>query len=109
MAPKLVDDFRSTEPAGPELLGGKGFGLSRMTKLGIAVPAGFVVSTEACKSYHDHENSLPDSFWREFNDHLNSLEGQTSKQLGSDSDPLLVSVRSGAPISVSTTSVISTV
>ncbi|MDA1280657.1 MAG: pyruvate, phosphate dikinase, partial [Chloroflexi bacterium] len=100
MTSKLVYDFRSTEPAGPELLGGKGFGLSTMTKLGIAVPAGFVVSTEACRAYHDHEKQLPDSFWQEFNDHLDGLEDQTSKKLGGDSDPLLVSVRSGAVVSM---------
>ncbi|MCI0804259.1 MAG: hypothetical protein J4N96_07405 [Chloroflexi bacterium] len=53
-----------------------------------------------CKTYHDHEGQLPDEFWLEFNDHLNLLEGQTAKQFGSGTDPLLVSVRSGAPVSM---------
>ncbi len=100
MTSKLVYNFRSAESAGPEILGGKGFGLSKMTQLGISVPAGFTVSTEVCKSYYDLEGQLPDEFWQEFNDHLNLLEGQTEKKFGSPTEPLLVSVRSGAPVSM---------
>lgn len=100
MTSKLVYNFRSAGSAGPEILGGKGFGLSEMTQLGISVPAGFTVSTEVCKTYYDHEGQLPDEFWLEFNDHLNLLEGQTAKQFGSGTDLLLVSVRSGAPVSM---------
>ncbi len=100
MTSKLVYNFRSAETAGPEILGGKGFGLSRMTQLGISVPAGFVVSTEVCKTYYDNKGNLPDEFWQEFDDNLNLLEGQTEKQFGSGTSPLLVSVRSGAPVSM---------
>ncbi|WP_227270694.1 PEP/pyruvate-binding domain-containing protein [Roseobacter weihaiensis] len=78
------------------LLGGKGAGLARMTALGLPVPAGFTLTTKACQSYlkdgwtADKENALVDC--------LKELETASGKRLGDPSSPLLVSVRSGAPI-----------
>ncbi|NQW20045.1 MAG: pyruvate, phosphate dikinase [Chloroflexi bacterium] len=100
MLSEFVFDFRITGTAGPEILGGKAFGLAKMTQMGINVPPGFVASTDACKLYYEQNGTLPDAFWRELDDHLDQLELQTGKRLGSTTDPLLVSVRSGAPVSM---------
>ncbi len=100
MISEFVFDFNSTRTAGPETLGGKAFGLAKMTQMGINVPAGFVASTDVCKLYYDKNADLPDAFWQEIYDHLDELEAQTGKKLGSNTDPLLVSVRSGAQVSM---------
>jgi pyruvate, orthophosphate dikinase len=100
MTTKLVLDFHSTGSLGPELLGGKGFGLSKMTQIGIPVPDGFIATTDACKMYYDDPAKLDDSFWPEFDAHVNCLEMDTGRKLGGAIDPLLVSVRSGAPVSM---------
>jgi pyruvate, orthophosphate dikinase len=100
MTSQLVFDFQNTGSFGSDILGGKAFGLARMTQLGIPVPPGFVATTEACGIYYREGKRLPNSFWAEFDDHLIRLEGQTGKRVGGTNDPLLVSVRSGAPISM---------
>lgn len=100
MATKLIFDFRSTEDAGTDILGGKGFGLAKMTQLGIPVPPGFIVSTEACKAYYEQNGVLSSTFWSTFDEQLHALESQTQKQFSGNQNPLLVSVRSGAPISM---------
>ena len=100
MISDFVFDFRFTGAIGPEVLGGKAFGLAKMMQMGINVPAGFTASTEACKLYYDQNRDLPETFWQEVDDHLDKLEAQTHKKLGSETDPLLVSVRSGAPVSM---------
>ena len=100
MTSQLVFDFHNTGSFGSDILGGKAFGLARMTQLGIPVPPGFVASTEACGIYYQEGRRLPDTFWAEFDDHLVRLEEQTGKRVGGTDDPLLVSVRSGAPISM---------
>ena len=100
MTAQFIFDFRDTSIVGPEVLGGKGFGLSKMTQIGIPVPPGFVVSTDACKVYYEQGSRLSSEFWQSFNSQLNELEKQTDKQFGGTTDPLLVSVRSGAPISM---------
>ncbi len=97
---KFIFDFRDTDSAGPETLGGKGFGLAKMTQIGIPVPPGFVVSTDSCKTYYEQGGSLSSEFWSAFDAQLAELESQTNKRFGSTTDPLLVSVRSGAPISM---------
>jgi pyruvate,orthophosphate dikinase len=81
------------------LLGGKGAGLVAMSALGLPVPAGFVVTTEACQEYM-RTGELPEGLMEEVAEHLRRLEGQTGKNFGNPEDPLLVSVRSGAAVSM---------
>ena len=100
MTSQLVFDFQNTGSIGSDILGGKAFGLATMTLLGIPVPPGFVATTEACEIYYRRGRRLPDSFWAEFDEHVVRLEGQTGKRVGGTANPLLVSVRSGAPISM---------
>ncbi len=85
-----------------ELLGGKGANLAEMTKLGLPVPPGFTISTEACAGYYNvgDEGSWPDGLEQQIRDKLSQLEGTTGKKFGSGKDPMLVSVRSGAAVSM---------
>jgi len=83
-----------------ELLGGKGAGLHEMTKIGLPVPAGFTITTEVCDLYFKHEKKWPEGLEKEIQRHLKQLEKTTKKTLGDPRDPLLVSVRSGAPVSM---------
>ncbi len=82
------------------LLGGKGANLAEMTKLGLPVPPGFTISTEACNAYMAGENTIPDGLMNEVAAALMTLESTMGKTLGDADDPLLVSVRSGAPFSM---------
>lgn len=82
-----------------DLLGGKGAVLADMTGLGLPVPQGFTVTTEACHFYHTNHD-YPKGFWDEFKSQLKTLEGSTGKKFGSKENPLLVSVRSGAKLSM---------
>lgn len=79
-----------------ELLGGKGAGLAEMTHIGLPVPAGFTITTEACAEYYDSGRKMPKRLAEEVDQHLARLERVTGKKLGDPKDPLLVSVRSGA-------------
>jgi len=82
------------------LLGGKGAGLAEMTNAGIPVPPGFTITTEMCTYYYQHNGKLPDDFDQQLNEYLKKLEEVTGKKFGSSENPLLVSVRSGAKISM---------
>jgi len=82
------------------LLGGKGANLAEMTNLGLPVPPGFTITTEACNTYMAHDHTLPDGLLDEVATRLADLENKMGKTLGADDDPLLVSVRSGAPFSM---------
>lgn len=82
------------------LLGGKGASLAEMSKIGLPVPQGFTITTKACLNYYDENKTLSKKLEGEIFDHLRQLEEKTSKKLGDDDDPLLVSVRSGAVISM---------
>ena len=97
--PKYVYAFEEPAEGGRELLGGKGIGLAEMTQLGVPVPAGFTITTDACRAYM-REGGLPDGLDDEIEEHITLLEQQAGKRFGDDSDPLLVSVRSGAAISM---------
>jgi len=83
-----------------ELLGGKGAGLHEMTKIGLPVPAGFTITTEVCDLYFKNGKKWPEGLEKEVQKHLKQLEKTTGKTLGDPRDPLLVSVRSGAPVSM---------
>jgi len=83
-----------------ELLGGKGAGLHEMTKIGLPVPAGFTITTEVCDLYYKSGKQWPEGLEKEVQKHLKDLEKITKKTLGDPNDPLLVSVRSGAPVSM---------
>jgi pyruvate,orthophosphate dikinase len=96
---RYVFDFDESAERGKELLGGKGVGLAEMTALGIPVPAGFTITTDACRDYLRTEE-LPEGLEAEIDEHLASLEGTTGKRFGDAGDPLLVSVRSGAAVSM---------
>lgn len=82
------------------LLGGKGANLAEMTNLGIPVPQGFTVTTEACVKYYEDGKKISEDVLLEINEHMKRLEELTSKKFGSEDNPLLVSVRSGARVSM---------
>jgi pyruvate, orthophosphate dikinase len=79
-----------------DLLGGKGAGLAEMTKIGLPVPAGFTISTEACDYFYKHDKKYPPELNKQVLDHVKKLESTTKKKLGDPKNPLLVSVRSGS-------------
>src|SRR5829696_707789 len=97
---EFVYDFTEGAELGRELLGGKGAGLAEMTGLGVPVPAGFTVTTAACVEYMRAGRELPAGLADEIEEHLGRLEETTGKRFGDPSDPLLVSVRSGAAVSM---------
>jgi pyruvate, orthophosphate dikinase len=97
---RYVYDFDEPANGGRELLGGKGSGLAEMTALDVRVPAGFTITTEACRAYMRNGRRLPDGLEREVDEHLAALEKKTGKRLGDPREPLLVSVRSGAAVSM---------
>jgi pyruvate,orthophosphate dikinase len=96
----FVYDFSEGAELGRELLGGKGAGLAEMTDIGIPVPAGFTVTTAACVEYMRNGRELPSGLEDEIAAHMESLEGDAGKRFGDSEDPLLVSVRSGAAVSM---------
>jgi pyruvate, orthophosphate dikinase len=97
---QLVFDFDEPCDGGRELLGGKGLGLAEMTALGLPVPLGFTVTTEACRRYLDHRGPLPPELHAEIARHLGALERRVGKRFGDPLNPLLLSVRSGGPVSM---------
>jgi pyruvate, orthophosphate dikinase len=99
-ATRFVYDFDQPSEGGRELLGGKGIGLAEMTQLGIPVPAGFTITTDACRGYMASGGEFPDGLDAEIDEHMRALEEKTGKRFGDAEDPLLVSVRSGAAVSM---------
>ncbi|HJU37334.1 MAG TPA: pyruvate, phosphate dikinase [Gaiellaceae bacterium] len=96
---RYVYDFDEPSGGGRDLLGGKGIGLAEMTQLGIPVPAGFTITTDACRAFMASGGEVP-ALDEEVAEHLGRLEQQAGKRFGDAGDPLLVSVRSGAAISM---------
>jgi pyruvate,orthophosphate dikinase len=96
---KFVYDFAEGNKDLKDLLGGKGANLAEMTNLGLPVPAGFTITTEACKRYLSHGTHV-DGLSEEIDEHLAALEATMGRRLGDPGDPLLVSVRSGAKFSM---------
>ncbi len=83
-----------------QLLGGKGANLADMTSIGLPVPPGFTITTDTCARYYEGGKRLPHGLMNEVHQHMATLEKETAKQFGSDENPLLVSVRSGAAVSM---------
>jgi pyruvate,orthophosphate dikinase len=96
---RYVYDFDDEAPGGREQLGGKGIGLAEMTHMGLPVPGGFTVTTEACRAQLE-SGLFPDGLSEELDAAVHRLELKTGKRFGSCDNPLLVSVRSGAAISM---------
>ncbi len=82
------------------LLGGKGANLAEMTRIGVPVPPGFTITTEACNAYYDSGGKFPEGMWEQTLEALHKIEEQTGKKFGDPKNPLLVSVRSGAKFSM---------
>ncbi|MCE7792066.1 pyruvate, phosphate dikinase [Salipaludibacillus sp. CUR1] len=97
---KLVYMFDESKSGMKETLGGKGANLAEMTRIGLPVPEGFTISTQACNTYYDHDQQITGDLKEQVIDSLHKLEQKTGKKLGDPSDPLLVSVRSGAVFSM---------
>src|SRR4051812_50021611 len=95
MRETYVYDFDADAPGGRELLGGKGIGLAEMTQMGVSVPAGFTITTDACRAFMA-ARELPAGLAEGVDEHGRRLEGATRKHFGSGDDPLLVSVPPGA-------------
>jgi pyruvate, orthophosphate dikinase len=96
---KLVYAFTEGNKDLKDLLGGKGANLAEMTNIGLPVPPGFTITTEACRYFLQH-GSVPDGLAAEVDEHLHRMEQAMGRQLGDPADPLLVSVRSGAKFSM---------
>jgi pyruvate,orthophosphate dikinase len=96
---RYVYDFDEPSEGGRDLLGGKGLGLAEMTQLGIPVPAGFTITTDACRAFMASGGAV-EGLDDEVAEHIARLEEATGKRFGDPEDPLLVSVRSGAAISM---------
>lgn len=79
-----------------QLLGGKGANLAEMAKIGVKIPPGYTVITEGCDIYYKNNKKIPEDMHKEIFENLKRLEDMTKKKLGDPSNPLLLSVRSGA-------------
>jgi len=100
MPKKYVYQFEEAYGLGKELLGGKGAGLAEMTHIGVPIPQGFTITTEACTLYYDSGKMLPDYIVKDIFEAVKEVEKKTGKNFGGDKNPLLVSVRSGARVSM---------
>src|ERR671932_664186 len=97
---KWVYLFEEGDGNNRALLGGKGAGLADMTRAGLPVPPGFIVTTEACNAYYANGKNFPAGMWEQVIEGLRAVEAKTGKRFGDPENPLLVSVRSGAPFSM---------
>ena len=97
---KYVYAFEEAYGLGKEILGGKGAGLAEMTHIGVPVPQGFTISTEACTLYYDSGKKIPEFVEKQIFDAVADIEKKSGKKFGGDHNPLLVSVRSGARVSM---------
>ncbi len=104
MAKKYVYFFGAGKAEGSkdmrDILGGKGAGLAEMVLIGLPVPPGFTISTEACREYFSLGNKFPDGMWKQAKEALSRVEDVMGRKFGDERNPLLVSVRSGAKISM---------
>lgn len=95
-----VYSFEEGDGKNKRLLGGKGANLCEMTQIGLHVPPGFVISTDACLEYYDNKKRMPDGLMDEVKKQIEELEKKTMKKFGDVENPLLISVRSGAALSM---------
>ena len=96
----MTFDFEKGDGKNKKLLGGKGAGLCEMTRIGLPVPPGFVILTEVCLEYYKEGEKVPKGLMDEVRDHIRTIEKKTGKKFGDTQNPLLVSVRSGAALSM---------
>ncbi|EMD45950.1 pyruvate phosphate dikinase, putative, partial [Entamoeba histolytica KU27] len=92
--------FEDGDGTNKKLLGGKGAGLCTMTKIGLPVPQGFVITTEMCKQFIANGNKMPEGLMEEVKKNMQLVEKKSGKVFGGEENPLLVSVRSGAAMSM---------
>jgi len=97
---KYIYAFEEGNKDMKDLLGGKGANLAEMTSLGIPVPPGFTITTEVCRMYYDSDQKYPQGFNSQMKEFIESLEAKMGKKLGDPKNPLLLSVRSGAAVSM---------
>ena len=97
---RYVYPFEEAYGLGKELLGGKGAGLAEMTHIGIPVPEGFTITTEGCTLYYESGKTIPAYVQKAIFEAIEGIEKKTGKKFGGDHNPLLVSVRSGARVSM---------
>jgi pyruvate,orthophosphate dikinase len=97
---KRVYDFTEGNKEMRALLGGKGANLAEMTSLGLAIPPGFTITTKTCNDFMDAGGKFPEGLWEEILEHIKTLEKSTKKKFNDPETPLLISVRSGAPVSM---------
>ena len=97
---KFVYSFEEGNKDMRELLGGKGANLAEMTNLGLPVPRGFTITTEACNNYYQNNQNIDNNIINEIMQNITKLEQKTGKKFGSDTKPLLISVRSGSRASM---------
>ncbi|MCH7835930.1 MAG: pyruvate, phosphate dikinase, partial [Chloroflexi bacterium] len=92
--------FREGSADMRDLLGGKGANLCEMARLGLPVPPGFVITTEACREYYRIDGALPEGLWESIHQHVAEIEEAVGRRFGDPANPLLVSVRSGSKFSM---------
>jgi len=97
---KFVYSFKEGDKSMKNLLGGKGANLAEMTSIGLSVPPGFIITTKACAVFYENQKQLTQEMKNQINEKLQELENEINKRLGDRNDPLLVSVRSGAAVSM---------
>jgi len=97
---RYVLTFEEADPDDVKLIGGKASSLVLMTRLGLPVPPGIIITTKACREYYDGGERLPDGLMDEVARGIKYLEEKTGLKLGDPENPLLVSVRSGAAVSM---------
>src|SRR5205085_5180702 len=97
---KWVYLFEEANGDNKALFGGKGAGLAEMTRAGLPVPPGLIVTTEACNAYYAYDKNFPEGMWEQVKEALKKIEEKVGKSFGDPKNPLLVSVRSGAPLSM---------
>ena len=100
MNKKYLYKFHEGDKDMKSLLGGKGANLAEMTKIGLPVPPGVIIATQACRDYYNHKQQFPAGLKEQIIEHITYLEGSTGKGFGHKDNPLLVSVRSGAAVSM---------
>jgi len=100
MTQKFVYSFKEGDKSMKETLGGKGANLAEMTSIGLPVPGGFTITTQACRNFYEEDKKISKEVLEQIREKLKELEEEMGKRLGDREDPLLVSVRSGAAVSM---------